>query len=122
MRIIVCENAEAVAKEFAEEYGCVTVLKSHRTVIAVKTEPEIYVSELGNAGLARGGSGDVLAGLISAMLAQGHATSESARLGVAIHGAAADLCAEERSMQAMLPSDLGEYICKVFKNTEQQNK
>ena len=116
----ISDNMESAAREFSEAYGCVTVLKSHKTVIAVPTEgeTEIYTSELGNAGLARGGSGDVLAGLISGFLAQGYTEAESAILGVAVHGAAADLCARERSMQAMLPSDLGEYICRLFRTLE----
>lgn len=116
----ISEDAETVAEGFSKEYGCVTVLKSHRTVIAVPTESEIklYVSELGNPGLARGGSGDVLAGLISGFLAQGYTEEESAILGVAVHGSAADACAKELSMQAMLPSDLGTYICRVLKELE----
>ena len=116
----VSDNTKAVAAEFSKDYGCVTVLKSHGTVIAIPTdtEPHMYISELGNAGLARGGSGDVLAGLIAGFLAQGYSEAESAILGVAIHGSAADLCSAERSMQAMLPSDLGEYICQIFKSIE----
>jgi NAD(P)H-hydrate epimerase len=114
----ISENMESTAQEFVSEYGCVTVLKSHRTVIAVPNEETVYISELGNSGLAKGGSGDVLAGLIAGLLAQGYTAKDSALLGVCIHGFAADLCASERSMQAMLPSDLGEYICRIFKEYE----
>jgi len=111
-------NMEEIASLLSREYGCVTVLKSHRTVIALPNNDTVWISELGNAGLARGGSGDVLAGLIAGFLAQGYTEEESALLGVAVHGSAADICANERSMQAMLPSDLGEYICRVLKELE----
>ncbi|MBQ9115427.1 MAG: NAD(P)H-hydrate dehydratase [Clostridia bacterium] len=112
-----------VASNFARASGCVTVLKDSITVIAAPPDPycvdgtggvTLYSSELGNAGLARGGSGDVLAGLIAGFYAQGYTAAQSAILGVITHGASADLCAAERSMQAMLPSDLGEYICKLL--------
>ena len=119
----ISDSMESAAQEFSETYGCVTVLKSHRTVIAAPGDGniDVYVSELGNTGLARGGSGDVLAGIIAGFLAQGYTLSESAVLGVAVHGSAADLCASERSMQAMLPSDLGEYICRLFSTLENGN-
>lgn len=116
----ISDNMESTALEFSREYGCVTVLKSHKTVIAASDGETVYVSEMGNPGLARGGSGDVLAGLIAGFLAQGYSEEESAILGVAVHGSAADLCAGERTEQAMLPSDLGEYICKVFKISEKE--
>ena len=115
----IAESMENTAQEFSNEYGCVTVLKSHRTVIAVPSEETVYVSELGNSGLAKGGSGDVLAGLIAGFLAQGYTEKDSAILGVTVHGIAADLCAKELSMQAMLPSDLDTYICKVFREIEE---
>ena len=114
----ISENMEAVAQEFSIEYGCVTVLKSHKTVIALPSEETLYISELGNSGLAKGGSGDVLAGLIAGFIAQGYNEKDSALLGVCVHGTAADLCAKELSMQAMLPSDLGTYICRVFKELD----
>lgn len=112
------EDPVAVATEFTESNGCVTVLKDSQTVIAVPDTDSkgtrIYRSSFGNPGLARGGSGDVLAGLIAGFYAQGYTSEESAVLGVLTHGISADLCAAERSMQAMLPSDLDEYICRLF--------
>ena len=114
----ISENMEASALEITKELGCVTVLKSHKTVIAVPDKETVYVGELGNTGLARGGSGDVLAGLIAGFLAQGYTEEESALLGVTVHGTAADLCAKECSEHAMLPSDLGTYICRAFKELD----
>lgn len=105
------------AVDFSLRYGCTVVLKDSFTVIAAPENSgncRVYESHYGNAGLARGGSGDVLAGLIAGLLAQGYTAEMSATLGVLVHGLAADACAKELSMQAMLPSDLDGYICKLF--------
>lgn len=110
-------SPELCAVEFSLKYNCVTVLKDFYTVIAapnVEKKCNTYISRLGNAGLAKGGSGDVLAGIIGGLLAQGYTAEESATIGVTLHGLSADLCASENSMQAMLPSDLDRYICKVL--------
>ena len=74
----------------------------------------IYVNRQSNSGLAKGGSGDVLAGLIAGLFAQGYNAEQSAILGVLIHSTAAKNCALDLSEQAMLPSDLETYICKLF--------
>ena len=152
---------------FSRKYKCITVLKSHFTVIAAPDDigasaPDfevhisnqikrvrnkgisectdfdelkyaskhyqqreikrknsdgvrIYVLRACNSGLAKGGSGDVLSGMISGFLAQGYTAEKSALLGALIHSAAAAECASELSPYAMLPSDLGEYICRVFR-------
>lgn len=108
---------EETAVDFSVKHGCVTVLKDSFTIIAAPQpggDCRTYVSHCGNAGLARGGSGDVLAGLIAGLLAQGYSAEESATLGVLVHGLCADECARERSMQAMLPSDLDEYLCALL--------
>ena len=106
------ETMSAAAAEFTHKYKCVTVLKSHVTVIA--TDTETYVIQGNNSGLAKGGSGDVLAGLIAGLFAQGYTAEQSAILGVLIHSTAAKNCAQDLSEQAMLPSDLESYICKIL--------
>ena len=116
---IIKREPEIAAAEFSAEYGCVTVLKDYRTVIAVPDASEAfgastYLWERPNSGLAKGGAGDVLAGLIGGFLAQGYSAADSAVLGVGIHGIAAEMCASERTEDAMLPSELGEYICRAF--------
>ena len=106
---------EATALEFAHEYNCIVVLKSHITYIATP-DGKCYVNaEVGNAGLAKGGSGDVLAGMIASFSAQGEEPYISACCGVYLHGLSADRCAQRLSMTSMLPSDVVNELCSVFK-------
>ena len=102
------------AAAFAETYGCTVVLKGHETVVAFPNG-RVYVCAVGNPGMATGGSGDVLAGIIGGLL--GQLPEEQAVLyGVLIHGAAGDLCAEELGEYSMLPSDMIEALPRVMKN------
>ena len=82
-----------IAHEFASYADIVVVLKGHRTVVC--TRDEAYVNTTGNSGMATGGMGDVLTGLIAALLAQGLSAFDAARLGVYCHAAAADLLARQ---------------------------
>ena len=103
----------AAARALAETYGCVTVLKGSGTLIA-QPDGTLWRCTTGNAGLAKGGSGDVLAGMTAGLLAaglpQGRTAAQMAALAVWLHGEAADRCAEQRSMTAMLPQDLFEEL------------
>jgi NAD(P)H-hydrate epimerase len=94
-----------VARRVAHEQGSVVVLKGARTITA---EPggRAWINLSGNPGLAAGGTGDVLAGIIGSLLAQGYPATEAAPLGVFLHGFAADRVAEARGMVGMLASDL----------------
>lgn len=94
-----------VAKDFAQEYRVTVVLKGANTVIATP-EGRVYVNLTGNNGMAKGGSGDVLAGMMSSLLAQGLSTEKAAVYAVYYHGLAGDRCAEKLSVRTMLPSDL----------------
>lgn len=105
----------AVAAEFAAKWGCTLVLKDSVTHIA-SPDGSVFRNTTGNAGLARGGSGDVLAGIIASFAAQGLSPTDAAVCGVYLHGAAADDCAARRSMAGMLPSDLTEGLCHVFRD------
>ena len=102
-------DRETAVCRLAEEYGCVAVLKGNETLVA---EPggELWRNTTGNAGLARGGSGDILAGLLAGLLAagwqQGRSDLDAALMAVWLHGAAADRCARRRSRTAMLPHDI----------------
>ena len=107
------KEPQRFAKEFSLKHGCVTVLKDAVTVISTDAG-EIYRSSLGNEGLSKGGSGDVLAGLIAGFAAQDHSLSEAAIIGCAVHGLSAALCAEENGKMAMLPSDLEKYTVKLL--------
>ncbi|MCR4779968.1 MAG: NAD(P)H-hydrate dehydratase [Ruminiclostridium sp.] len=93
------------AREFAAEYGCVTVLKGVNTVIA-SPAGEMFVNTTGNAGLAKGGSGDVLAGIIASLNAQGVKPLHAAALGAYLHGLAADTLAARTGKAGLLPRDL----------------
>ncbi|MBR6682035.1 MAG: NAD(P)H-hydrate dehydratase [Clostridia bacterium] len=113
------ENApEKTALDFAYRYNCVVVLKSHVTFIATPDGKCFVNTDVGNAGLAKGGSGDVLAGMIASFLAQGKDQTASACCGVYLHGLAADKCADRLSMTSMLPSDVVFEIGSVFKGIE----
>ncbi|MDD4850855.1 MAG: NAD(P)H-hydrate dehydratase [Gemmiger sp.] len=105
-------RAEA-ALTLAEKYCCVAVLKGSGTLIATP-EGGLWRNDTGNPGLARGGAGDVLAGMIAGLLAQGLPPLDAARCGVWLHGAAADRCALRRGMQTMLPQDLFEDLGYLF--------
>ena len=103
----------AIAARYAEKWGCTLVLKDAVTHIA-DASGRVWRGEVGNAGMARGGSGDVLAGIIASLLAQGRDASDAAVCGVYLHGAAGDECASRLSMSGMLPSDLLGGLCAVF--------
>ena len=114
----------AAAKEFAKAYGCVLVLKGHGTVTAA-SDGTAYINTTGNPGMAKGGSGDVLAGMIAALLGQKHlrqgrhgGRDNAAELiadAVLYHGEAGDACAQTFGEYAMLPTDLIEAIPEVLR-------
>lgn len=108
-----------VAWEFATEYGVTLVLKGHETVIA-SPHRAILVNPTGNAGMATGGSGDVLAGMIGAFLAQGFDPHAAAMCAVYLHGLAGDKAAARLSQHAMLPSDLIAELSGSFLELEKQ--
>lgn len=106
-------NPDRVSSEFANVYNCIVVLKDHVTRIA-HPDGRVYVNTTGNAGLATGGSGDILAGIISSFIAQSIDPYMAAVCGVYLHGLAGDRCAERLSQYGMLPSDMLQDLCAVF--------
>lgn len=98
-------NREECAKDFSKKYGCITVLKGHRTVTALP-DGEIFINTSGNPGMAKGGSGDVLAGVISSLIGQGIAPEQAAYIGVWLHGRAGDLSSEKFGEYGMTPTDM----------------
>jgi NAD(P)H-hydrate epimerase len=106
-------NRWEVARGFATEYDVVTVLKGAGTVITEKSGP-LWVNMTGNPGMAKGGAGDALTGIIGAFLAQGMAPADAARAGVFIHGLAGDLASQTVGERAMLTSDLIEHLGMAF--------
>ncbi len=103
-----------LAVNLAREYGVIVVAKGVPTIVAGCGKA--YVIKAGNPGLARGGSGDVLTGIIAAFCAQGFDPVEAAAAAVYVHGAAADLAADELSETGMLPSDVIKKLHFVFRN------
>ena len=101
------------AKQMAEDLGCIVVLKGHNTLITDgKTS---YLNTTGNPGMATGGSGDVLAGIITALVGQGVEPIEAAAAGVWLHGAAGDICAQTIGQYGMLPTDLLSVLPRLLK-------
>ena len=109
----ILENLEESAKELSEKYNCVTVLKTHRTIICDKNR--IFINQHGNSALAKAGTGDVLAGIISGLVAQGMDLFEGAKLGVYVHSRAGEIASEQLSEYSVLASDLPNYIHYAIK-------
>jgi hydroxyethylthiazole kinase-like uncharacterized protein yjeF len=100
----------------AQEYDIIIVLKGHKTLVT--SGGEAFLNTTGNAGLAKGGSGDALTGIITAFLAQGYAAFDAAKMGVYLHGLAADLSLDKQSMESLLITDVIECLGKAFKSIE----
>ena len=98
-------DREGIALRYAKAWNAVVVLKGARTVVA-SPDGRVCVNPTGNPGLARGGSGDVLAGMLAALLACGLPAYEAAACAVYLHGAAADRAAAKRGEYGMLPHDI----------------
>ncbi len=98
----------------AAALNCVIVLKGHKTFIT--NGIQTFENTTGNSGLAKGGSGDALTGMITSFLAQGYTTLESAILGVYLHGLAADITLQTQSEESMLITDVIENIGLAFKS------
>ena len=100
----VVQDRQASAMEAARQLGCIMVLKGHHTLIT--DGAGCYQNTTGNPGMAVGGSGDVLAGMIVSLLGQGLAPLEAAACAVWLHGAAGDRCAQQLGQYGMLPTDM----------------
>ena len=112
-------DRERIAKEFAKMYRVIVVLKGHQTVIA-SFDGTVAINETGNPGMASGGSGDVLTGMIAGLLAQKLAPFDAARLGVYLHGLAGDLAAKERGEIGLIASDVIDTIPLAIRQYQQQ--
>jgi len=101
------------ARDFAKEHGCILLLKGHRTVTA-SPEGNVLVNTTGNSGLSKGGSGDVLTGIIASLLVQGAAPIAAAAGGAWLHGRAGDLASAELTEYCMTPEDVINRFPRVF--------
>lgn len=100
------------AIQVSKEYPWVIVLKGAGTLV-IENE-NVWQNTTGNAGLAKGGSGDVLCGMITALLAEKYSSYDAARIGVYLHGLAADIAVKEQSVESLLATDVIECIGKAF--------
>lgn len=110
---VIGEDRMSAAAALAEELGCVVLLKGHETCITDGTDG--YLNPTGNPGMAVGGSGDVLAGVITALLGTGLPPLEAAACGAWLHGAAGDRCAAELGQYGMLPTDMLSALPRLMK-------
>lgn len=93
------------AADFAVRNRCVLLLKGHRTLVAAP-DGTVTRNTTGNPGMAKGGSGDVLAGMILSLVGQGLAPQDAARVGAWLHGRTGDVCANRLSEYGMTPTDM----------------
>ena len=107
------QDRMASAMALARDLGCVVLLKGHRTCITDGINA--YLNQTGNPGMAVGGSGDVLAGILVGLLGQSLAPLEAAAVAAWLHGAAGDICARELGQYGMLPTDMLNALPRLLK-------
>ena len=111
------EERRSTATTKAKEFNCIIVLKGHKTFITNGIDS--FENTTGNSGLAKGGSGDALTGMITAFLAQNYTCLEASILGVYLHGLAADITLESQSKESMLITDVIENIGHAFQKIQE---
>ena len=109
---------EAAAAAFSRKYGVYLVLKGHRTLVA-DPEGRLAVNETGNSGMAKGGSGDILSGMVVSLLGQGMEPFDACCAAVYCHGLAGDMAAAELGERGMSPADLLARLPYAYKEIEQ---
>lgn len=110
----ITKHREKLAMQFAAENNVVLILKGHRSVVTDGVN--IAINTTGNNGMATGGSGDVLTGIVTALLAQKMSSFDAAHLGVHLHGLAGDFAAAEQTQPGMIASDLPRYLPNAWKH------
>lgn len=110
---VIGEDRSAAAAALAKELGIIVLLKGHETVITDGST--CYLNHTGNPGMAVGGSGDVLAGMIVSLLGQGLPPLEAAACAAWLHGAAGDICEKQIGQYGMLPSDMLQVLPRLLK-------
>ena len=110
-------NTKATCAEFAKKHGCICVLKDHNTVVSDGSA--VYINESGNSAMAKAGSGDLLAGVVGALVARRDAPLsplDAAALGVYIHGLAGDAARDRLGEFSVLARDIADSIPCIMKN------
>jgi NAD(P)H-hydrate epimerase len=101
-------------KQLSKKYKCVIVLKGANSSISTPNG-KVFFNSTGNPGMATAGSGDVLTGILTALLAQGYQSTEAAVLGVYLHGLAGDLAAYDTGHDSLIASDIINYLPQAFR-------
>ncbi len=109
----VTEDRISAAQDLAMKTGTIVLLKGNETVIT--DGYDVYINPTGNPGMAVGGSGDVLSGIIAALLGQGISPILAAACGAWLHGAAGDICADQLGQYGMLPTDMLQVLPRLLK-------
>ena len=115
----VLADLEGSALELSEKYNCITVLKTHRTIICDKSN--LFINEHGNSALAKAGTGDTLAGIIAGLLAQNCTPFEAAKLGVYLHSRAGELASKDLTEYSVMASDIPKYLPIAIKELMQND-
>jgi NAD(P)H-hydrate epimerase len=115
------EDRIGVARTLATRRSCYVILKGHRTVIA-DPEGDVWINTTGNPGMASGGTGDALTGIVAALLAQGISPLESCALAVYVHGLAGDLAAADIGETSLMAGDLIDYLPEAFLHLERSGE
>jgi hydroxyethylthiazole kinase-like uncharacterized protein yjeF len=111
------EDRLKALKHFSQRYNCIVILKGAFSAIAMP-DGNTFFNSSGNPGLAKGGSGDVLTGILLGLMARGYSAPQSAIIGTFVHGYAADLLLEEHSVESMLATDIINKLPVAFKKLE----
>ena len=111
-------NRMKYAKDFSSMKNAFVILKGSNTVVASPNAESVYINASGNSGLAKGGSGDVLAGIVSSLIAQGISISTACAAAVFVHGHCGDKAADRLSKMGMLPSDVIDELGRVWRDYE----
>jgi NAD(P)H-hydrate epimerase len=106
---------------FASTFGVTIVLKGAYTVVVTPTG-ELHFNSTGNPGMATGGCGDVLTGVVLALLARGYNAEDAARMAVYIHGLAGDMAAAEKGETALVAGDITEFLPRAWRSLEECSK
>ena len=111
------KNRRIIALTFAQKHNCVLLLKGKDTVVA-SASGQVYINKTGNVGMATAGSGDVLTGMISGLLAQGIEPFEAAKWGAYLHGKAGDLAVQDKTKVSLIATDILDKIPQTLKTQE----
>jgi hydroxyethylthiazole kinase-like uncharacterized protein yjeF len=107
-------NRKDIALSFAHQYNIVLILKGHETIVA-RPNGDYYINETGNVGMASGGTGDCLTGMIASFIGQGLESFDAAMIGVYFHGLAGDMAVKEKGILSLIATDLLNKLPEVLK-------